>query len=177
MSHHPHDHLSWLPPVDNDFRTHCKNILAGEVADKGALISRLATAQLSAPQAAKMSRIITRNIEHRGDVGTLSHFKLGVLTNATFDLVSDWIPVSAARYGVAMEIVDTPYDQILQQALDEKSTINQSGCDGILLAIDHRWLNVDETAFSPVGIESQLQDCIDKLTSVVEALSAILTRS
>ena len=162
--------LPWLPPASEDTKQQLRLLKSQESPD-GQTIQRLATQQLTSAQAGGLSRTITKHLQAGLDLQPLSGFKLGILSNATIDLMADSLPTAAARHGVALELVIPPFDQVMQQALDANSQINRGQCDAILLAVDHRWLNLDQPML--VGEHRQLVDnAIESLTSVVQGVAS-----
>src|SRR5262249_44809187 len=47
------------------------------------------------------------------------------------------------RHRVAIDTVTADYGQVFQEAMGEGSLLNRSGCDAILVALDHRGLQLD----------------------------------
>ncbi len=103
------------------------------------------------------------------DLAPLSQFKLGILAGSTFDLVLDCLPAAAARHGVALSLVSTPYDQVMQHALDPDSEINRAAPDAVLVAVDHRWLNLDQPRLA-AGSDKQVAGAMQRLKAVVDGL-------
>jgi FkbH-like protein len=160
--------LPWLAGPPSDFAAQCKAAQAS-TAGAGLLLQRLATFRLNAVQSAKLARTITRLRAAGRDLSPLSGFRLGVLASATFDFVLDCIPAASARHGVAVDIVSAPYDQVMQQALDPASDINRGRLDAVLVAVDHRWLNLDRPdLLSRPG--ERAQSAVDRLRTVVQCL-------
>jgi len=160
--------LPWLPTPPEDYVQRCQ-ALASDVAAPGVEAASLAAFSLSAQKSLVLGRAIQRCRAAGADLSPLSDFRLGVLASTTFDLVIDCIPAAAARHGVAVEIVSAPYDQVMQQALDPASDVNRGGLDAVLIAVDHRWLNLDraELAASP---GDRVQNALEKLRTVVQNL-------
>ena len=103
--------LPWLPSAPADFADRCRKIgSAGEPA--GPAVQYLAGFRSSARHAALLARAIKRCREANADLAPLSNFRLGILASATFDLLLDCLPAAAARHGVALDLVTTPYDQV-----------------------------------------------------------------
>jgi FkbH-like protein len=67
-------------------------------------------------------------------------FRLAVLSNATIDLIVPALVASAARHGIALEVVQPSYDQVAQEALTPDSKVISSHPDAVLFALDHRAL-------------------------------------
>jgi len=160
--------LPWLPTPPEDFIQRCQALASGS-ASPGLEAASLAAFRLSAQQSLLLSRAIRRCRAAVADLSPLSGFRLGVLASTTFDLVIDCIPAAAARHGVSVEIVSAPYDQVMQQALDPTSDINRAHLDAVLVAIDHRWLNLDHADLASGGLE-RVQSALAKLQAVVQNL-------
>jgi FkbH-like protein len=160
--------LPWLSPAPADFSAHCRAVPDAQ-SDFGATLQQLATFRLNSSQSARLAQTLRKLRAAGRDLSPLSDFRLGVLANATFDLVLDCVPAAAARHGVAVEIISTPYDQVMQQALDPQSEINRARPDGVLIAVDHRWLKADRTDLS-ANAEKRAVAALSNLQSVVESL-------
>ncbi len=160
--------LPWLPLPPADYSAQCRAIGASTQA-LGATIQRLAVHRLSSRQSSSLARAIKRCQCTNLDLAPLSSFRLGVLASATIDLLLDCIPAAAARHGVAVEIMSAPYDQVMQQALAAGSDINVAHLDAVLLAVDHRWLNLDRPNLKETPAE-QVAAALQRLRAAVEAL-------
>lgn len=160
--------LSWLPEPPENFRSLLKS-LDKDTNGAGKTVRHLAGYRLNAVQAGALSRKITRLRERGVDLSPLSSFRLTILSNATFDILADALPAAAARHGVSLEIVLSPYDQVLQQCLDPGSAAYASSADAILLAIDHRWFALtDQNASGQsrvAGAKKRFDEALDLLAS------------
>jgi len=161
--------LPWLPPAPADLRSRLR-AMPGDANDAGKQLNALATCQMSAGDAAAFAKAISRVLASGGSLAPLSHFRLGVLSNATFDLVQSWMPAAAARHGVALEIIEAPYDQVMQQALDPLSIVNKSRPDAVLLAIDHHWLKLEQPVLDEAKSAQAIDDALDMLQRVVRGV-------
>lgn len=162
--------LPWLPEPPADFTAQCRSVGTGGTS--GTLLQALAGARLTMLQSATLARALRRCRTSGASLAPLSDFRLGILSNATFDLLADCIPAGAMRHGVAPDLVTAPYDQVIQQAMDPESDLNRAGLDAVLVAVDHRWLALDH----PVAAEmaaSQVEAAVQRLRSVVENLRAL----
>jgi FkbH-like protein len=159
--------LPWLLEPPPDFPARCR-ALAADGPALGERIGALAGHRLDAVQSARLGRTLARLRSEGADFAPLSDFRLGTLSSATFDLAADCIPAAAARHGVAVEIVSTPYDQVMQQALDPDSQISRARPDGVLVAVDHRWLGLDGARL--LDADAAVARALERLESVVGAL-------
>lgn len=119
--------LPWLPSPPNDFRQRCK------VAADEAAIQRLAAHALDLTQLTTLAKSLKRLPERSS-----SPLRLGLLSNGTTSLLAPALIASAARHGLSLEVVEAPYDQAVQTAIDPASVINTADVDLVLLAFDHR---------------------------------------
>ena len=162
--------LPWLPPAPDDFKQQLRALRSSESLI-GSDIQRLATSQLTSGQTGSLSRVISKHLRAGSDLKPLSPLKLGVLSNATVDLMADTLPAAAARHGVSLELVIPPFDQVMQQALDPNSEINRSELDLVLLAIDHRWLNLDQPMIAGDHVQL-ITNAVDSIETVTKTLLA-----
>lgn len=160
--------LPWLPPPPADFSAQCR-ALGNSTDAVGQALQTLAGFRLSAQQAAGLARALRRCRVVGAKLSPLVDFRLGVLTHATFDLLNDHLPAGAVRHGVALELANTPYDQVMQEALDPSSSINTTKLDAVLVAVDHRWLGLERVKFSEKP-EDRVANAVQRLRTVVEGL-------
>jgi FkbH-like protein len=157
--------LPWLLPAPTDFAAQCRAV-AG-TASAGHRLQQLAGHKLTSREAVAFGRALDKCRTADADLQPLSGFRLGVLSNATFDFIADEIPVAAARHGVAVEIALADFDQVIQAAMDPQSTVNRARPDAVLLAVDHRWFRFDGGAESPAEI---LEQGLQRLFAAAEAV-------
>ncbi len=164
MSHSVRD-LPWLAPAPGELRERIRKI--AEMAEPGAEIQFLASHRLEPQQAANLGKQISKAITAKRKLAPLSDFRLGVLASATFDLLAEQIPAAAARHGVAVELLLADYDQVMQTALDPQSIV--TGADVVLLAVDHRWLNLDHDLGDP---RARQASAMAQLRAVIDGIKA-----
>ncbi len=160
--------LPWLPAPPADFLARCK-VIGLDGSTWGADLQSLASHRLSSRQSASFARALARCRSTGLDLSPLSNFRLGILASATFDFLLDYFPAAAARHGVALELVTTPYDQVMQQALDPASAVNTAQLDAVLIAIDHRWLNLDCASLTEAP-EQRVSAAMQRLRAVVDGV-------
>lgn len=122
-----------------DFSGRLKS-LARSDGPVGSELQALALHALDLNQLTKLARTIDKA---RGDgmsLDPLTPFKLAVLSNSTIDLIVPALVASAARHGIALEVIQSLYDQVAQEALTPDSKANSSKPDAVLFALDHRAL-------------------------------------
>jgi FkbH-like protein len=131
--------LQWLPPPPADLPARLKDLdAAGD--GFGAAAQALASCALDVNQLAKLARRIGNEQARGTTLAPLTPFRLAILSNATVDFLAPAIVASAARHGIALEVVQPPFDQVAQQAVNPNSETHRARPDAVLFAIDYRAL-------------------------------------
>lgn len=133
--------LQWLPRAPKDF---VERLKASAISDGylGREFQALASYALDLNQLTKLAKSLVRARAAGVPLDPLVPFRLAVLSNSTFDLISPALAGSALRRGVALEVIQPSYDQVAQEALAPDSSVNSSTPDAVLLAIDYRALPI-----------------------------------
>ncbi len=118
-------------------------------------LMRLVWSRLDINQLTSLGKMVQKRCGDDPAAFSLTLLRLGLASNATFDLIVPALVASAARYGIFLEVVTTDFDQVVQEALQPGSTMNTVPLDAILIALDPRGLPIGfdagETADSTVG--------------------------
>ena len=131
--------LQWLPRPPREFGERLKSAGSGE----GSLsreLQALALHALDLNQLIRLARVIEKAKAGGADLHPLVPFRLAILSNSTVDLMVPALVASAARHGIALEVVQPSYDQVAQEALTPDSKVNSSKPDAVLFAVDYRAL-------------------------------------
>jgi len=160
--------LPWLPAAPENFTKMCRVFAQGE-GTAGAAAQALANYRLNPAQSGALTRAIGKRRKSASDFAPLTSLRLGILSNATTDVIDDCIPAAAARHGVLLDYLSCPFDQVMQQALDPNSLLNAARPDLVLVAVDHRWLQLDRPSLAAPAAE-RVGSAVQKLRSVVHAL-------
>jgi len=132
--------LKWLQKAPDDISQRIKsldfssNLLGRE-------LQALASHSLDLNQSARLAKAISKARE-RESLHPLVPFRLAILSNSTTDLLLPTLVTSAARYGIALEVIQSSYDQVVQEALTPDSKVNRSKPDAVLLALDYHALPI-----------------------------------
>lgn len=161
--------LPWLSTPPADFRDRVRNI-PNMGADMGWMIQQLAGYCLGVGASGSLSRAIVAAKARGADLAPLASFRLAVLSNATIDFLAECLPAAAARHGVAMDVVIPAFDQVMQEALDRASLVNTCKPDAVLLALDHRWLQLDRPALG--NSELIIERALDRLRTISDGIKA-----
>jgi FkbH-like protein len=134
--------LQWLPTAPADFSARVKAVKDLDDADGslGRGLQSLTAHGLNLNQLTKVAGAIAKAKAAGRSLEPLVPFRLAVLSNATIDLVVPALVASAARHGIALEVIQPSYDQVAQEALTPDSTVNRARPDAVLFALDHRAL-------------------------------------
>ena len=131
--------LQWLPHAPAGFKEKLK-ALENSAGPLGRELQALALHALDLNQLTKLANAMSRARSDGKALDPLTPFRLAVLSNSTVDLLVPALNASAARHGIALEIIQPSYDQVAQEALTPDSRVNRSKPDAVLLALDYRAL-------------------------------------
>lgn len=155
--------LQWLPPAPPDFQERLR-ALGSSYVSLGRELQFLASHSLDLNQLTKLARVIGKIRQEGKHFEPLQAFRLAVLSNSTIDFIVPALVASAARHGIALEIVQPSYDQVAQEALTPDSTVNKSNPDAVLFALDYRALplklsigDIEQSSASVQGALGYLQ--------------------
>src|SRR5271170_2108078 len=131
--------LQWLLPAPKDFSDRLK-ALVNLPGPLGRELQALAQHGLNLNQLTKLAKAIAQAKTDGKSLDPLVPFRLAVLSNSTVDLLVPALVASAARRGIALEVIQPSYDQVAQEALTPDSKVNSSKPDAVLFALDYRAL-------------------------------------
>jgi FkbH-like protein len=131
--------LKWLPRAPQDFSERLKS-LGSSAGPIGRELQALALHALDLNQLTKLAKVIGRARSEGKSLDPLTPFRLAILSNSTIDLILPALVASAARRGIALEVIQPSYDQVAQEALTPDSIVNSSKPDAVLVALDYRAL-------------------------------------
>ncbi len=137
--HSLYSELQWLPRAPQDFSGRMKALAVAD-GSLGRDLRALAEHALDLNQLTKLSKVIGKAREAGKSLDPLVPFRLAILSNSTIDFLIPALVVSAARHGIALEIIQPAYDQVAQEALNPDSAVNSSKPDAVLFALDYRGL-------------------------------------
>ncbi len=135
--------LPWLLPAPDDFRDQCAELKSAtdlSATDLSAAVQALALRKLTLNQATRLAGVLDDlpDWQARLQSAGMAHYRLGIASNCTFDLIVPAIVAAGLRHGVVIDCVISDFDQAVQQSLDPDSLLNQSQLDAILIALDYR---------------------------------------
>jgi FkbH-like protein len=131
--------LEWLPRAPEDFSARVKALL-GAPGGAGREFQSLALNALDLNQMTKLAKALVKTRSEGKSLEPLTPFRLALLSNSTIDMIVPALVASAARHGIALEVITPSYDQVAQEALTPDSKVNSSKPDAVLFALDYRAL-------------------------------------
>jgi FkbH-like protein len=163
--------LQWLPRAPEDFSARLKAVGISD-GPLGRELQALATPALDLNQATKLAKVIGKARAEGKSLGPLAPFRLAVLSNSTIDLLVPVLVASAARHGIALEVIQPAYDQVAQEALSPESNLNRSKPDAVLLALDYRALPLKLSLGDGETSEASIQGAVDYLQALRNGIKA-----
>src|ERR1035437_531320 len=100
--------LQWLPRAPQDFSRQLKAVGSSE-GPFGLELRALASHALDLNQLTKLAKVIDKLRSEGKSVEPLVPFRLAVLSNSTIDLIVPALVGSAARHGIALEVIKPSY--------------------------------------------------------------------
>ncbi len=164
-----HEGQYWLPKSPQDFRKLCQESLCSSHTSIDEL-QVLASYQLDESKLTSLGRCIMSLQSSDNIVFQSNRLKLGVVSNASTNLLVLPLIGCAARYGINLEVVAPSYGQFVQQALDPESEINQSKPDVVLLSIDYRAFPIDIENFASAPETGGVDKAVALLLQTAEGI-------
>lgn len=171
--------MPWLRPAPDDFRARC-DAVDGIAEKRGDALRQLAAHELSEPQLVRLARSL-RAARAAGVDAPLTHFALGVVSNATTDFIVPAIVGTGVRHGFSTVVTAAPFGMTLQAALSSDGSVVRANPDAILLALDYRAFfsefNIDDkdAEGAVAGAIASLRQLIDAFRSATRAAILVQT--
>jgi FkbH-like protein len=138
--------------------------------DLGQRLQWLASHALDEVQLNQLAKLIARVREAGHSVAPLTPFKLGLISNATTDLISPALVATALRHGIALECIAAPFGQVALQAFSKDSEINQVKPDAVLIGLDFRGLPLRPTPGDVTVAQETVTHVLDYLAAIREGI-------
>src|ERR1035437_10244588 len=129
--------VQWLPRVPQEFPELLK-AWGNSTGSLGCELQAMALHVLDLNQLTKLAKAVGKAHSEGKPLNPLTPFRLAVLSNSTIDLIVPALVASAARHGIALEVIQPSYDQVAQEALTPDSKVNRSNPDAVLFALVYR---------------------------------------
>jgi len=163
--------LPWLRKTPGDFSEQCKK-LAAAGSNLGASMQALASYDLDENQLYRLTKLIKKLGKDGASLTPLAPFRLGILSNSTFDLIEPALIATAARHGILLECIRSDYGQVMQEALSPASAVNASNPDAVLVAIDYRAFPLQARAGSKDDADRAVESSLAYLESLRSGIAA-----
>jgi FkbH-like protein len=163
--------LQWLPRAPEDFSARLKALARAE-GPLGCELQALALHALDLNQLTKLARAMARLSADGRPLHPLVPFRLAILSNSTVDMIAPALTASAARQGIALEVIQPSYDQVAQEALTPDSEVNRSKPDAVLFAIDYRALPLKLSPGDAQASSASVEGAIGYLQALRDGIKA-----
>ena len=161
--------LPWLSETTESVKTTLSR-LSDDSQNLGAALFSLCSQKLKQNEVTHVARFVRKRLNDVSNAPGFSGFKLGLLSNSTYDLYHDDMVVGATRHQVALQIVSTAYDQVVQEAINPGSSIYQSDLDAVLIALDYTWLGFHNGIANDDMAAQMLTNATAQLENVLSAI-------
>jgi FkbH-like protein len=158
--------LSWLPKPPDDI-----SLQLGKKTDlSGSDLRRLASYRLDSNQLTKLAKTLAMHQEKKADLSPLSSMTIGIVSNATTQMIAPCITGTALRYGLALDVIETEFNQVAQEVFSKESAFTGRKLDAVLVAIDYHGLPLTPTPGDAESANKTLTACMDYLKIVTRQL-------
>lgn len=165
-----HSELSWLPKAPETFKETLKN-LSAETENLGSKLRELSTHSLDQNQLHRLTKNVTRLKEEGAKLEPLHHFKLGIIGNVTTELLPNALIGTALRHGINLEIHETAFNTMAQEALNENSALNNAKCDAILFVLDYKQMGLTLSPGDEHLAEETVENAFQQLMQIRAAVN------
>lgn len=128
--------LQWLPSLPADINLPSLN--PGTIF--GDELNIYAQHSLNNSQLNFLARTLKNVNPTEDNISPLLHFKLGIISNSTTSLLVSSLIATAPRYGLFLDIIESPFNQALSETITPNSNLYAANPDAILFALDYRGL-------------------------------------
>jgi len=158
------ENLSWLQAAPVDFSSKLASVTTGSQ------LRMLAQYALSDNQLRKLAKKYKQLAETGISLEPLIKMKIGVISNATTQLMTSSLEGSALRYGIGLNVIEAEFNQLAQEAFEEKSLFTEHVLSMILVAADYRGLPLRPCPGDLVAAENNVQECMSFIKTLIESL-------
>lgn len=156
--------LGWLQTAPADFSHRLASVNAGNE------LRALAQYALDDNQLRKLAKKYSTLLSENADLSGLTPMTLGVISHSTTQLITPALQASALRFGIALKIVEAPYDQLAHEAYSAESAFAGCKVDMVLVAADYHGLPLKPCPGDREAAEKNVAECLAYLQAVTQAL-------
>ena len=166
--------LPWLVAAPENFRARCKAVVPDGDKPLGSVVRGLATHRLDGNQLDSLRRTIDRLRAAGADLSPLKPLRLAILGNGSSELIGSALVATAARHGLAIELLEMPFDSADRLALDPGSELHAARPDVVLVHFTHRAFHlVPSAGFGDAAAASALVgQALARLTAIRDGIRA-----
>ena len=167
-------HRSWVVDLPDDFDLHMAEIANNVVLGQpiGKKLRWMASHKLKSLEIQKLGAVATANIYNAGVIAPLSQFKLGVVSNASLDVLAPLLIGTALAHGIALTVEFAPFDQASQIASDGKHPFYKAELDAILYAPFWQGMMLAPEQQSVETAEASIAHICDRITFEVNGIAS-----
>lgn len=162
--------LAWLPRPPADFRVRCAE-LNRKTGSIGSALRFLASHAVSGSDAEALADTLRDGLQSRRDVAPLAPLRLAILSNATTNYIAQALVAAALRHGVALEVIELPFGQVAQAALDPNSLLYTAKPDVVLLAVDYRGVKLHPTPGEREAADASIAEALAEFNQLRRAIN------
>jgi FkbH-like protein len=156
--------LTWLPTAPSDFPVQLRAAHAGQT------LRALAGHALDENQLQKLAKRLKLLKSEGADLNGLMPLSIGLLSNATTQSIAPAISATGLRYGLQLELIEAPFNQVAQEAFSAEPSFSGCAVDAVLIALDCHGLPIRISPGDAKSAQQTVDDCIHYIKSVVSAV-------
>ena len=156
--------LLWLPKPPQDFSKQLAE--ASSASD----FQKLAKYSLDENQLTRLYNKFKPSQTQRESILPLIPINIGIISNSTTGLISPVLAATALRFGLSLQVFETKFDQIVQQAFSKKKIFENEKLDFVLIAIDYRGLPFFKKPGDKDSFQKNIDHCFVHIKSIIESL-------
>jgi FkbH-like protein len=159
-----YEHLSWLPQPPQDFQKRLNDTTTGHG------LRELAKFSLDENWLQRLYKKTLTLQGQRANLLPLVDIKIGIVSNTTTKLAVPSLVGTALRFGVLLQVVETDFNNIAQEAFSSKSAFTGLNLNFLLIAIDYRGLPLSPCLGDKNSAEKNIEDSIAYINLIVNSL-------
>lgn len=160
------NHLNWLPPPPNEWS---KKLAATNTIKA---LRAASNYSLNENQLVKLANKLDDLKKSGVSIDPLISKKMLVLSNTNVDLIYKSLAGTGIRYGIDLCFITTEFNQIAQICLSDKSILDESTVDYVLLGLDYRSLPFKSCPGDELLARHQLENSVTHIKTLVNGIKS-----
>jgi len=161
-----YQNLEWLPKAPDNFKEELTSLLTSTNA--GEELKTLANYSLDINQLTRLSKTLLKI--PNDNKKNLQKFTLGIVSNSTTSFIPPALIGSAIRHGIMLDVIEAPYNQIMQVATGQVDTFKGKDLDAVLIAINYRGLPIQRTSVSIGEENNSIDAAVNYISQICELI-------